>query len=112
MRIITPTPPQSIDAQTPSRISHYVQLRIIDYSEHYPHSYFLFINRNARKIHRDSTATILTEGITSTAKNSASSTDELPCSSVDCEFLQSQNIASDRMSGVLRRIEFVTQTRN
>jgi len=26
--------------------------------------------------------------------NSASSTDELPCSSVDCEFWQSQNIAS------------------
>ena len=70
MRMRTPItpPPPSIDAQTPSRISHYVQLRIIDYSEHYPHSYFLFINRNARKIHRDSTATILTERLFSAAK--------------------------------------------
>ena len=33
------------------------------------------------------------KGITSTAKNSASSTDEPPCSFVDCEFWQSKNIA-------------------
>ena len=33
--------------------------------------------------------------------NSASSTDELPCSSVDCEFWQSQNIASVITTAIL-----------
>ena len=36
----------------------------------------------------------------------------LPLYIFDSEFWQNQNIASDRMSGGLRRIEFVTQTRN
>ena len=48
----------------------------------------------------------------SAAEIARSSTNVHPCTLVDGEFWHSQNIAADRMSVVLHRIEFVEQTRN